>query len=696
MNRFRFWYLPLGAALLTTALPAQQPEPQPVTEVLTPAPASPVQVAVLGYGSFAVSEGMRGITATTFRAQMEYLKEQGIKPVSLQEFIDWHQGQGTLPERCVLITLDEADVAAYSVAFPVLREYGFPFVVFADGRNFKSGSASLSSAQLIEMQQAGGAIGSRTMTRPQTCDWQYALQAGPDAAQKMAERELGLSAQRITANFGSCDAFSYPRGYANELMVENLAIYGYKIAFGCVEGKVQRDTPAYLLPRYMVNDMPGFAHAVNFGSDVDDSRVLHLVRSAAAKHLPVSQPVEVVAPDNAPLVSSNAKNAAADAAVLPPLPPALNPVADHEVENDAPAADAVPIPMPVLNEEAWNTIKVPELTPRPVSTLPAAGVLVKRSATGDWVTREFPQPEVPREQTRVAVLGYHNFSNTKPVSDMRMRTSEFCQQMQYIKDAGLTVITMQDFLEWLLGNRCLPERCVLITIDDGWRSVYTDAFPVLKAYGYPFTLFLYTTYISGRGQSMSPEMIQEMMASGATIGSHSTTHLYPSQWKRFAEDSPEYAAQLRKELPDSVEKLKALFGNCSTYCYPGGYNTPPMLESLRASGVRAAFTVLEQKVTTLEDPLLVHRYMVFGTDSRIFRRAVNFDGEAGVKPTAQGITEARKRAESFFPKAFEAVKQEKSVAPVKPSALPVAPKPAPTPAVPVLEDIPEPNYTTSL
>ena len=90
MNRFSFWYLPLGAALLTTALPAQQPEPQPVAEAPTPAPASPVQVAVLGYGSFAVSEGMRGITATTFRAQMEYLKEQGIKPVSLQEFIAWH------------------------------------------------------------------------------------------------------------------------------------------------------------------------------------------------------------------------------------------------------------------------------------------------------------------------------------------------------------------------------------------------------------------------------------------------------------------------------------------------------------------------------------------------------------------------------------------------------------------------------
>ena len=52
-------------------------------------------------------------------------------------------------------------------------------------------------------------------------------------------------------------------------------------------------------------------------------------------------------------------------------------------------------------------------------------------------------------------------------------------------------------------------------------------------------------------------MIREMMESGATIGSHSTTHPYPSQWKRYAQDSPEYAAQLKQEFPDSIDKIKA-------------------------------------------------------------------------------------------------------------------------------------------
>ncbi|MBE6416543.1 MAG: hypothetical protein E7032_08445 [Akkermansiaceae bacterium] len=692
MMRCSSWLSLICMAALLGPLVAQQSAPaESAGETVAGEPESEATVAVLRYGAFAAAEGGNGVTAATFAAQMNYLKEQGLTPISLQQFIDWKQGRTNLPERSVLITLDEADMAAFTVAFPILEQFGFPYVVFADGRSFQKSETALNAGQLQEMQLAGAAVGSHSATRPLAHDWKYAEQAGPDAAQKMAERELGLQAQRITSSFGSCEAFSYPRGYANAHIVENLAVYGYKVAFGLREGKVQKHHPSFMLNRYMVKDMPSFAKAVNFGPPADDSRILQQVRESAARELPISQPLEVEAPGSAS-AAVYAQNLAAHAAEQPPLPPVVDPVTGQT--NGSEPVCVAPIPEPEIEQAELPEVVDPVLSPRPVSTKPAAGTWVRRSPEEDWVSREFPQPVVPREQTRVAVLGYHNFSNTRPVSDMLMRTSEFCQQMQYIQDAGLTVITMQDFQEWLLGERCLPERCVLITIDDGWRSVYTDAYPVLKAYGYPFTLFLYTSYLSGRGQSMTPEMIREMMEHGATIGSHSTTHLYPSQWKRFAEDSPEYAAQLKQELPDSVDKLKSLFGRCSTYCYPGGYHTEPMRQALKAHGVSVAFTVLERKVTTLEDPLQVHRYMVFGTDPRIFRRAVNFDDVPGIKPTAQGITEARERAKAFFPQAFESVVQP--AAPV-PAAVPATgPLPAPVePPAPKaeLEEIPAPVYT---
>lgn len=314
------------------------------------------------------------------------------------------------------------------------------------------------------------------------------------------------------------------------------------------------------------------------------------------------------------------------------------------------------LPTPIVPESAN-----PEAAPQPTEeelypeVAPTYAQLGRRTPEGDWVTSRFTQPLVPREQTRVAVLGYHNFSNSKRPTEMLMRTAEFCQQMQYIRDAGLSVITMQDFLEWRNGTRRLPERCVLITIDDGWKSVYTDAYPVLRAYGYPFTLFLYTRYINVRGASMTHRMIREMIQHGATIGSHSSNHLYPKDWKKL-EDAPEaYRAQVVREITKSGEKLRKLFGNCSTYCYPGGYHTPRMQEELQNAGYSAAFTVLESKVECQEPIYEVHRYMVFGVDKEIFRRGVNFDGVPGIVPTREGIAAAADPAKLFFPKAFEGI-----------------------------------------
>lgn len=271
---------------------------------------------------------------------------------------------------------------------------------------------------------------------------------------------------------------------------------------------------------------------------------------------------------------------------------------------DAPVAREVPDDAPVARE-------VGEWDSTPVAQAPASAA------------------PVPRDQTKVAVLGYHNFSETRPVSEMRMRTSDFRKQMEYLRQAGITVISMQDFLDWRFGTKQLPERCVLITIDDGWKSAYTDAFPILREYGYPFTIFLYTQFITGRGDAMSHDMVREMARYGATIGSHSTSHLYPRAWKRAGQGTPAYTALIDKEIGASARKLEELFGTrVTTYCYPGGYHTPEMIERLPAHGYVAAFTVIPKKVRYDENPFLIHRYMIFGNNHRIFHMAMNFSDQA--------------------------------------------------------------------
>ncbi len=278
---------------------------------------------------------------------------------------------------------------------------------------------------------------------------------------------------------------------------------------------------------------------------------------------------------------------------------------------------------------AWGQyFEPPPMDPDPVeeseSKEPEGASAVRERSDDDLLDTDNTKP-VAREKTRVAVLGYHNFSDTKPVTEMLMRTSEFRQQMDYIHKEGLRVISMKEFLDWRLGTLQLPAKCVLITLDDGWRSVYTDAFPILKEYGYPFTLFLYTKFVTGRGDSMTPEMIREMQQHGATIGSHSTSHYYPETWKKeYDLDEQSFADMMDVEMGDSFKRLSELFGPINAYCYPGGYVIPEMIKQLPHYGYVVAFTVVPGKVDVHEDVMQVRRYMVFGNDSSIFRQAMDF------------------------------------------------------------------------
>ncbi len=432
-----------------------------------------------------------------------------------------------------------------------------------------------------------------------------------------------------------------------------------------------------------VSDDATFAHAVNFDTASTDEEVLDNVKACtpAVQLVPENVVIpefsdddvaEEVSEDDEELVYDPAQPAPAEPAPAEPAPaepapaepapaepapaepaPAEPAPAEPAPAEPAPAEPAPAEPAPAEPAPAEPAPETPDAQEELPPVQPSLGVLGKRTPEGDWVSSQFKQPVVPREQTRVAVLGYHNFSKTKSRTEMRMSTADFCRQMQFLKDSDISVISMQDFLEWRFGTRCLPEKCVLITIDDGWKSVYSDAYPVLKAYGYPFTLFLYTRYIDVQGDSMTTAQIEEMMANGATIGSHSSNHLYPSKWKRYKQDSAEYAAQLEKELAVSRTTLMSKFGNCSTYCYPGGYNTAPMHATLEKAEYQAAFTVLEQKVECGETPYEVHRYMVFGTNHEIFRRAVNFGGQENVAATRAAIAAADAPARQFFPAAFE-------------------------------------------
>lgn len=256
-----------------------------------------------------------------------------------------------------------------------------------------------------------------------------------------------------------------------------------------------------------------------------------------------------------------------------------------------------------------------------------------------------PEPEIDpstpaltiNKSAQVSVLGYHDFITGKSNDQMKINIDHFRAQMQTLKDARLPVISMKDFLAWRRGEKDIPDPSVLITIDDGWNSVYHLALPVLKEFGYPFTVFLYKNYVKGPGlkgggRAMTVEEIKELIEAGGEVGSHSVSHPFPSEFKRILRQSEEASDNfIRMQMKDSKQFLEDLLGiPVTTYAYPGGYLTQRAQEIGLEAGYEALFTVNPGRVTWDTPATALPRFIVLGNDpqDRAFRMAVSVRGGA--------------------------------------------------------------------
>jgi len=255
--------------------------------------------------------------------------------------------------------------------------------------------------------------------------------------------------------------------------------------------------------------------------------------------------------------------------------------------------------------------------------------------------------ELPDDGVRVAVLGYHDFSETEQETAMRIRTSKFREQMETIRELGLAVIPMSDFIAWKKGEKTIPAKSVVITIDDGWKSVYTDAYPILKEFGYPFTIFLYKDYVDGGGKAMTTGMVKEMLKHGANLGSHSTTHPFPQTVKKHQKHGvKEYDQFLDVEMRESKRYLEQQFKkNVPTYAYPGGFFTEEMLIKAEQVGYSHLFTVQPGKVNRNLTNNILPRYIILGNYDKIFEFAINFRDSAA--DTAGGMVEGLAKTLEF-------------------------------------------------
>lgn len=189
----------------------------------------------------------------------------------------------------------------------------------------------------------------------------------------------------------------------------------------------------------------------------------------------------------------------------------------------------------------------------------------------------------------VPILLYHRFSKTKS-DKMIVLESSFEAQMQYLKNNGYQVISMARFLDFLDFKSPIPPKSVVLAFDDGWQSFYEIAFPILKKFQYPATLFIYADLI-GTKNALTWDNIREMMQFGLDIQCHSKTHRNLTQMKK-KESFKEYFEEIEKEILYTERMIKDnLNVTCSCLAYPYGDTNELIMAILKKRGYRAGFTV---------------------------------------------------------------------------------------------------------
>src|SRR5260370_2278238 len=134
-------------------------------------------------------------------------------------------------------------------------------------------------------------------------------------------------------------------------------------------------------------------------------------------------------------------------------------------------------------------------------------------------------PTAPPDTNRTAkfiVLLYHRFED-RP-AELVTLANDFRAQMKALKDNGISVISMQDLLAWRNGEKAIPSKSAVITIDDEWNSQYYVAWPILKEVSSPFTLFFYTQWGNTGGKSMTWAQLGAMRTARADIDAHTVSH----------------------------------------------------------------------------------------------------------------------------------------------------------------------------
>ncbi len=198
----------------------------------------------------------------------------------------------------------------------------------------------------------------------------------------------------------------------------------------------------------------------------------------------------------------------------------------------------------------------------------------------------------------IPVLAYHKID--EPTADVKLRgaftsSKNFARQMLYLKKREFTFYTAAELIDFFRQNGAFPAKSVCVTLDDGWKDNFANAFPVFQDLQIKATIFLVPSCIGQKSarvvadgeaarEHLSLDEIRKMSAFGIEFGSHTLTH---KLLHRTATEEVEFeVVESKKQIENLLQKP------CETFAYPAGFFTETAQAAVKNAGYKAAFTTV--------------------------------------------------------------------------------------------------------
>lgn len=194
------------------------------------------------------------------------------------------------------------------------------------------------------------------------------------------------------------------------------------------------------------------------------------------------------------------------------------------------------------------------------------------------------------QEDKVVILTYHDVVDKiedNPKTTVNISLEKFEKQIKWLHKHNYKSLSMDEFYNWKTNNKKIPRKSVLITFDDGWKSFYTKAIPILEKYNMKASVFIIWKYsenqtIKNEDTYMNFNDIKDVNENHLNM--EILSHSYDLHQREYAESN-------NYELYNNdMKKVKSIQEDIKYYAYPFGKRNENYIKALKDNEFNLAFT----------------------------------------------------------------------------------------------------------